>query len=115
MPIRNRFNRSLQMKFEISELDHEIRQMQVDLDYSQKQGLLIRQAIEEKEQVEKNEQSIDEFHLMISEQSGLEPQEVKRRCDRKKRVLGTVEEWLCIALVAREQGLDVTALASNLR
>ena len=49
MPIRNRFNRSLQMKFEISELDHEIRQMQVDLDYSQKQGLLIRQAIEEKE------------------------------------------------------------------
>jgi len=49
MPIRNRFNRSLQMKFEISELDHEIRQMQVDLDYSQKQGLLIRQAIKEKE------------------------------------------------------------------
>jgi len=49
MPIRNRFNRSLQMKFEISELDHEIRQMQVDLDYSQKQGLLIRQAIEGKE------------------------------------------------------------------
>ena len=74
-----------------------------------------KQAIDEKEQVEKNEQSIDEFHLMISEQSGLEPQEVKRRCDRKKRVLGTVEEWLCIALVAREQGLDVTALASNLR
>ena len=50
MPMRNRFNRSLQMKFEISELDHEIQQLQVDLDYSKKQGLLIRQAIKEKEQ-----------------------------------------------------------------
>lgn len=73
------------------------------------------ETIEEKLQLEKNEQNIDEFHLMISEQSGLEPQEVKRRCERKKRVLGTVEEWLCIALVAREQGLDVASLASNLR
>ena len=49
MPSRSRFNRSIQLKFEISEIDHEIQQMQVDLDYSQKQGLLIRQAIEEKE------------------------------------------------------------------
>ena len=49
MPMRNRFNRSIQMKFEISEIEHEIKQMQVDLEYSQKQGLLIRQAIEEKE------------------------------------------------------------------
>jgi hypothetical protein len=50
MPIRNRFNRSLQMKFEVSEIDHDIQRMQVDLEFSQKQGLLIRQAIEEKQQ-----------------------------------------------------------------
>ncbi len=50
MPLQNRFNNTLQMKFEISEIDHEIQRMQVDLEYSQNQGLLIRQAIEEKQQ-----------------------------------------------------------------
>lgn len=49
MPLQNRFNNTLQIKFEISEIDHEIQRMQVDLEYSQKQGMLIRQAIEEKE------------------------------------------------------------------
>ena len=50
MPLQNRFNNTLQIKFEISEIDHEIQRMQVDLEYSQNQALLIRQAIEEKQQ-----------------------------------------------------------------
>ncbi len=49
MPLQNRFNNTLQMKFEICEIDHEIQRMQVDLEYSQKQGMLIRKAIEEKQ------------------------------------------------------------------
>lgn len=49
MPLQNRFNNTLQMKFEIAEIDHEIQRMQVDLEYSQNQALLIRQAIEEKQ------------------------------------------------------------------
>ena len=50
MPLQNRFNNTLQMKFEIAEIDHEIQRMQVDLEYSQNQAMLIRQAIEEKQQ-----------------------------------------------------------------
>ena len=50
MPLQNRFNNTLQMKFEIAEIDHEIQRMQVDLEYSQKQAMLIRQAIEGKQQ-----------------------------------------------------------------
>ena len=49
MPQRHRFDRSIQIKFEIAEIDHEIHQMQVDLDYAQKQSMLLRQAIDEKE------------------------------------------------------------------
>ncbi len=50
MPMRSKSKHSLQIKFEVSEIDHEIQRMQVDLEFSQKQGLLIRQAIEEKQQ-----------------------------------------------------------------
>ena len=50
MPMRSKPNHSLQIKFEVSEIDHDIQRMQVDLEFSQKQGLLIRQAIEEKQQ-----------------------------------------------------------------
>ena len=61
------------------------------------------------------DKSFDEVHMLISEQSGLDPDEIKRRGSRKKRALGTVEDWMCLALVAREQGLDITSLASSLR
>ncbi len=61
------------------------------------------------------DQSIDEVHMLISDQSGLDPDEIKRRCSRKKRALGTVEDWMCLVLVAREQGLDITSLATSLR
>lgn len=49
MRTRNGFNPLLKLKFDISGIEHEIKQMEVDLEYFQQQGLLIRQAIEEKE------------------------------------------------------------------
>ena len=71
MPLRNRFDRSIQIKFEIAELDHEIHQMQVDLEYAQKQSMLIRQAIDEKEN------SLRELFSRLERY-----QEVKRRVGR---------------------------------
>lgn len=50
MPSRNRINPLLGLKFEISSIEHDIEQMQSDLEYFQKQGLLIREAIQDKEQ-----------------------------------------------------------------
>jgi len=50
MSMKSKVNHSLQIKFEVAEIEHDIQRMQVDLEYSQKQGLLIRQAIEEKQQ-----------------------------------------------------------------
>jgi len=54
MAMQSKPNRSLQIKFKVAEIDHDIQRMQVDLEFSQKQGLLIRQAIEEKEQQMEN-------------------------------------------------------------
>ena len=51
----------------------------------------------------------------ISDSSGIPVEEIERRAIRKKRALGCVEEWLCLALVAREQGLDLEPLIPVLR
>jgi len=61
------------------------------------------------------EQSIDEAVLAVAEATGLETNEVRRRCERKKRALGPVEEWFCLALLAREQGLKISPLIPILR
>jgi hypothetical protein len=50
MSMQSKPSRSLQIKFEVSEIEHDIQRMQVDLEFSQKQGLLIRQTIDEKQQ-----------------------------------------------------------------
>ena len=50
MPFRNKISPLLGLKFEISSIEHDIEQMQSDLEYCQKQGLLIREAIQDKEQ-----------------------------------------------------------------
>ena len=53
----------------------------------------------------------------VAKQSKLEIEEIERRVTRKKSALGFVTGWMCIALVAREQGLemdDITkALSTN--
>lgn len=50
MPHRNKSHQFTHLKFEISEIEHEISHMKVDLEYFQQQGLLIRQLIQEREQ-----------------------------------------------------------------
>ena len=46
----------------------------------------------------------------ISSGCALERQEVMRRAQRKIRALGDITLWMALALVAREQGLELTEL-----
>ena len=51
----------------------------------------------------------------IARQSQLEMEEVERRAQRKAKALTYASHWVCLALVAREQGLvmdDITAALS---
>ena len=51
----------------------------------------------------------------IARQSQLEIEEVERRAKRKAKALTYASHWVCLALVAREQGLvmdDITAALS---
>ncbi len=50
----------------------------------------------------------------VSIQSKLEMEEIERRILRKKNALGMVSNWLCIALIAREQGLEMTSIIEAL-
>ena len=52
----------------------------------------------------------DKINILInyvSKKSGLTNGEVVRRSQRKRKALGPVTLWLCISLLAREQGLDM--------
>jgi hypothetical protein len=52
----------------------------------------------------------DKINILInyvSKKSGLTNREVVRRSQRKRKALGPVTLWLCVSLLAREQGLDM--------
>jgi len=53
----------------------------------------------------------------VSKQSKIDIEEIERRIQRKKSALSFVTVWMCIALVAREQGLEmkdiIGALSGN--
>jgi len=53
------------------------------------------------------EGSIPQLLGIIADKSALENKEVMRRAQRKRRALGPVTLWMALALVAREQGLDM--------
>ena len=53
------------------------------------------------------EGSIPHLIGMIADKSALENKEVMRRAQRKRRALGPVTLWMALALVAKEQGLDM--------
>lgn len=53
------------------------------------------------------EGSIPQLIGMIADKSALENKEVMRRAQRKRRALGPVTLWMALALVAKEQGLDM--------
>ena len=58
------------------------------------------------------EGSIPTLIELIASQSGLANNEVVRRAQRKRRALGPVTLWMALALVAREQGLDMESVSS---
>ena len=43
----------------------------------------------------------------VSRKAGLETEEVNRRMERKMRALGPITPWMCLILIAKEQGLQV--------
>jgi hypothetical protein len=53
------------------------------------------------------EDSIQALIAHVSRKSGLDQREVVRRAQRKRRALGPVTLWMAIALLAREQSLDM--------
>ena len=61
---------------------------------------------------DKAEGSIPLLIDIISSGSGLQNKEVLRRAQRKRRALGPVTLWMALALVAREQGLDMGEVVS---
>ena len=60
------------------------------------------------------EGSIPALIGIISDGSGLQSKEVLRRAQRKRRALGPVTLWMALALVAREQGLDMDKVVSEI-
>ena len=43
----------------------------------------------------------------VSRKAGLDIEEVNRRMERKMRALGPITPWMCLILIAKEQGLPV--------
>ena len=62
--------------------------------------------------LDRAEGSIPSLIEIISTSSGLQNKEVLRRAQRKRRALGPVTLWMALALVAREQGLDMNGVVS---
>ena len=62
--------------------------------------------------VDRAEGSIPTLIEIIASESGLDNKEVVRRAQRKRRALGPVTLWMALALVAREQGLDMERVSS---
>ena len=58
------------------------------------------------------EGSIPGLIAMIADSSALANKEVMRRAQRKRRALGPVTLWMALALVAREQGVDMHDVTS---
>ena len=50
----------------------------------------------------------------IARQSKLSVEEINRRATRKKQALVYVSNWFCLALVAREQGMEMESIVSSL-
>ena len=61
--------------------------------------------------IDRAEGSIPTLIELIASQSGLANNEVVRRAQRKRRALGPVTLWMALALVAREQGLDMESVS----
>jgi|TARA_B110000438_G_scaffold256608_1_gene264196 hypothetical protein len=61
---------------------------------------------------DRSEGNIPSLIKLISLRSKIDNREIVRRAQRKRRSLGTVTLWMALALVAREQGLDMVEIVS---
>ena len=61
---------------------------------------------------DRSEHNIPNLIRYIANKSKIENREVVRRAQRKRRSLGAVTLWMALALVAREQGLDMVEVSS---
>ena len=50
----------------------------------------------------------------IAKSSKVDIAEIQRRADRKKSALSLATDWICLALVAREQGIQMDAITDAL-
>ncbi|MEE3113669.1 MAG: DUF2240 family protein [Candidatus Thermoplasmatota archaeon] len=71
---------------------------------SKEQELPVEQS---RQPLDRAEDSIQALIAHVARKSGLEQREVVRRAQRKRSALGPVTLWMAIALLAREQGLDM--------
>tara|TARA_B100000902_G_scaffold5559_1_gene7261 strand:+ start:6698 stop:7279 length:582 start_codon:yes stop_codon:yes gene_type:complete len=61
---------------------------------------------------DRSESNIPTLIRFIANKSKIDNREVVRRAQRKRRSLGPVTLWMSLALVAREQGLDMVEVSS---
>ena len=61
---------------------------------------------------DRSENNIPTLIRFIAKKSKIDNREVVRRAQRKRRSLGPVTLWMALALVAREQGLDMVEVSS---
>ena len=61
---------------------------------------------------DRSESNIPSLIRYIDKKSDIDNREVVRRAQRKRRSLGPVTLWMSLALVAREQGLDMVEVSS---
>ena len=66
----------------------------------------------EKHPPDRSESNIPTLIRFIANKSEIDNREVVRRAQRKRRSLGPVTLWMSLALVAREQGLDMVEVSS---
>lgn len=68
----------------------------------------LREAEEHEEELSRQERRLLRF---VAHRSGLSREEVLRRSERKRRALGPATIWICILLVAKEQGLEIEGVS----
>lgn len=88
---------------------------------SQKQNINTKKSTKPKEVILPNTTSNDpreklanRLKKFISRQTKIPIDEIERRSERKQKALTYASNWLCLALIAREQGLEMEQIVSSL-
>ena len=88
---------------------------------SQKQNINTKKSTKPKEVILPNitsndprEKLANRLKKFISRQTKIPIDEIERRSERKQKALTYASNWLCLALIAREQGLEMEQIVSSL-